>query len=216
MGMPMPSDTETRPMTIFMLEPFSQARLLQGEQDKAVAGGVCAALCDHWLRAWLDHPTGRPADRLSQLAGKWTQIKLHQRSYGVDRHAHGPEVARQVSGARVGVGYDVDRTQIVMNAVGFSGLKGVILRDIGRIASSATWSLRFSGGGGHALAGSCGFQATTGNIGTMVVHLFDPNIGEYVTPLRHASDILDDMFRRIPLYQTVEYVTRKGASDLLE
>ena len=195
-------------MARFDLASFQQARLLRSDEE-----GVCVALCDFWLRTFLDQPSVLPRHRMAYLAGLIDQARSHQAAYGGLRAALGPEDARQEVGRGLGIDYEA-RTTIVQLRVGQTGMLAKLAGDLKPIGSAATWSMRFLAGGGHAIAGINRIESMTSNMHRAVFHVFDPNIGEYSGPTDVLPEILSDLFTRVPDYADTMEVRRMSAMKI--
>ncbi len=190
------------------LDPFSQGRILQAMPltDAVTRNGICVALCDYWLALIKMDPNESPSSRLQQLVQYFPQAMNHQRQYSVVRAQHGRNEGRRMVGGQVGLDYN-EQTTLMRAMVGMRGIREKLAADISRIGAASTWSLRFMGGGGHAIAGFCGLSGQQPYM-KMRLHVFDPNIGEYTGELRELDTILNDLLTRFPLYQTVTDVHR--------
>ncbi len=115
-------------------------------------------------------------------------------------------------GEQVGIDYD-GQTTVTRIHVGRQGMLDKLAADLALPGASATWSMRFQAGGGHALAGTNGLVSITPTMHRMSLHVFDPNVGEYAGTIQDLPSILGDLFQRFPLYLTVTEVhrTRAGA-----
>lgn len=195
---------------MFTVESFSQGQLLSRIPDPSARGGVCVALCDFWLQSIKgDRPANptSPRARLGALAGRLNEAIAHQDLYGRRRAQIGRFPARAEAGRRVGLDYE-EQTTIVRASVGMSGVLAKMSADLKNIGAGATWSLRFSNGEGHALAGFSGLISVTNTIHRRQLYIFDPNIGEYTGTILDFADILKDIFKHDPLYMTVVEVSR--------
>jgi hypothetical protein len=192
---------------MFTLAPFSQDVHLRSVKDPVLRNGVCVALCDHWLtiiKRFRDLP---PVNRMRMLAQRIPEAFRHQQAYALRRAAVGRDAARREAGARLGLDYEA-QTTVMRACVGMVGIRARLAADLGRIGAAATWSMRFAGGGGHAIAGFRGLVPVSGNVHRVSIHVFDPNIGEYAGELGELDAILADLFGRFPLYATVNEVHR--------
>ena len=204
---------------MFKLYDFKQDKLLKGITDPEVQGGVCVALCDHWFQGLREHPKIAPDMRLQVLAGQLNEVIMYQKRYGRQRALDGPVIARQDQAQRLGLQY-TEQTTIMRNPLGqpriagLTGTRGIrdrLMEDLERPFSGAVWSMRFSqagGGGGHALAGYNMLASAAENLHSMELHVFDPNIGEYVGEMGGLDAILADIFGKFPDYDHVEEVRR--------
>lgn len=196
--------------------PFVQAEQLKlHETCDLTERGVCVALCDYWIWLIKNAPDEKPDQRLGRLATNFAAIMGHQRHYGQLRAALGPREARKEVGHSLGTEYDTDKTVMVRlpfntRAQQMQMFRKRMARDIGFPGSAATWSLRFSRGGGHAIAGFCGLTGRQ-PLMQMRLHVFDPNIGEYVGTFPELDGMLDDMLTKFPMYRTVESIRRASA-----
>jgi hypothetical protein len=192
---------------MFQLAGFSQAHLLQNETDPDLRNGVCVALCDHWLNDIKARTDDAPANRLNRVAGNYPSVAQYQKQYGQQRAQQGPEQARKAMGKQLGHDFQ-QHTTIVPMLIGPAGIRQRLAADLGKPGVGATWTLRFMDGTGHAIAGYFGMTSKTGNIHTLSLHVFDPNIGEYFGAERDLENMLNDLLNRFPLYQTVIEVRR--------
>lgn len=187
--------------------PFSQADLLSRTvTDPLTRNGICVALCDYWLAMLKRSPDEAPADRLAQLERYLPLAMQHQRTYSQDRARLGRSPARHQAGASVGLQY-ADQTMLMRLHIGLNGIREVLRRDLSKPGAAATWSLRFSGGGGHALAGFCGLSGHA-PVYQFRLHVFDPNYGELVGTLQEMDAMLQTLFDAFPLYRTTLHVHR--------
>jgi hypothetical protein len=195
----------------FSVASFHQGHYLDAT-DPATRGGVCVALCDLWLESLFQAPAAAPRHRLQALAVDFGRAEQHQRRYGTLRAALGRNDARRHMGARVGIDYEAQTAVMVMAAhVGRNGMLKKISDDLRTPGAAATWSMRFAGGGGHAIAGFSQLERRPYGFDTRI-HVFDPNIGEYVGPYASRAEIIDDLFAKIPLYATTEMFHRTTAA----
>jgi hypothetical protein len=189
------------------LTPFSQGALLRdAATDPITRQGVCVALCDYWLTLIKRNYNASPSDRLRQLQTSLSDIIKHQQRYAHLRAQHGREEARRQVGDRLGLDYN-DQTMIMKAPNGMSGIRQKLAADIHFPGAAATWSLRFANGHGHAIAGFCGISGKQ-PIVKFRLHVFDPNIGEYIGELQELDEILRDLLNKFPKYSTVEGVHR--------
>jgi hypothetical protein len=197
------------------LHAFSQGELLERTtHDPEIRQGVCVALCAYWLSRMKVDSDNTPEQRLQMLESQIWEIIGLQQQYSRDRSEHGPQTAHQILGARQGLVYDTDQTDVFGRFLGLSRADGIanlirrFKKDINRPGKATAWSLRFVGGGGHAIAGFC--NITTIPTGYRYqLHIFDPNYGEYIGTLQEIDDMLDNLFRR-PFYRRyrIEYARR--------
>jgi len=189
------------------LTAFSQGSLLSRTvADPSTRNGVCVALCDHWLSRIKQHPTEPAPRRCLELAQALSKIILYQQSYAIQRRQHGRIEARHQIGQQLGLEY-ADQTTIMRVAVGMKGIRQKLAGDISHAGSAATWTLRFADNTGHAIAGFCGISGQEPII-RLQLHVFDPNIGEYIGQLAELDGILNDLLTKFPKYQTVTEVCR--------
>ena len=192
---------------MFQLEPFSQSHLLLTETDPDLRGGVCVALCDYWLADIKWRPDDPPRLRLGRLASHDAQIAQYQKQYGQRRQQEEPQDARSAMGQRLGHDYE-HHTTILPALIGPNAVRARLAADLRYFGAGATWSMRFAGGGGHAIAGFYGIESLAQNMHRARIHIFDPNIGEYVGELRDVDFVLHDLLNKFPLYQTVSEIRR--------
>lgn len=193
----------------FTLTSFQQGNYLDGS-DPETRGGVCVALCDLWLETLFQAPGAAPRFRLQALAVDFGRAESHQRRYGRLRKALGRDDARRHMGARVGIDYE-EQTLVDMKLHrGRAGMVQKMSEDLRTPGAAATWSMRFSGGGGHAIAGFSLIEPRPYGLDTKL-HIFDPNIGEYIGSPGGCAEIVDDMVRKIPLYATTAIFHRTAA-----
>jgi hypothetical protein len=192
---------------MFQLTPFSQGALLRAAQVQGSARhGVCVAMCDHWIALLRRDNREAPVLRLQKLHAALPRIIDYQNQYGELRAQLGRDAARAQVAAGVGIDYE-QQTTVLKLFVGVEGLRSRLAEDLKRFGAAATWSMRFQGGGGHAIAGFCNIAGQE-PIHHMQMHVFDPNIGEYVGDLGDLDGILTDLFGRFPLYATTTEVHR--------
>lgn len=202
---------------MFRLAPFDQGRLLQNRLNVPIEAqnGVCVALCDLWLflmksEKYRHLSAEQRMEKLASQQGMDYAIN-YQQQYSYNRHFLGRETGRNVSAAQLGHSFDPDGTVVMKSPFTsdpLSNIKQRLKMDLKTIGSYATWSLRFSGGGGHALAGISNLRSN-GPIHTITVNIFDPNIGEYSGDWIEADQILDDILSHFPsLYGQVFEVKR--------
>jgi hypothetical protein len=194
---------------VYTLHSFSQRKqLLQGVTDPVLKKGVCVAACDVWLRLIKTNNEQPAAQRLQDLLSRRAEILAYQQNYGVLRGHVGPEDARSTVGQSGGLDFD-HQTTIMHTHLRMPEVLSILSRDLQPLGGAAAWSMRFWGGGGHAIAG---FH----NVVTLIkdvqaqhqYNVFDPNLGEYVGDLSDLSAILSDLFGRFPLYGTTAEIRR--------
>lgn len=201
------------------LAHFDQGKLLQNRLNVPIEAqnGVCVALCDLWLflmkSAQYQHLS--PEQRMEKLASEqgMNYAINYQQQYSYNRQFLGRESGRNQSAAQLGHRFDPEGTVVMKSPFAhdpdpLGNIKQRLKLDLKTIGSYATWSLRFSGGGGHALAGASNLRSN-GPIHTITVNIFDPNIGEYSGDWVEADQILDDILSHFPnLYGQVFEVKR--------
>ena len=194
------------------LTSFSQAAQLQFQAvDDATRNGICVGLCDFWLSLIKRFPEMPPDQRLQQLCDNFEQPMNHQRNYAYLRRQYGRGPAREQVGRELGLNYDTENTMLLRVCLDMSSIRAKLAADIGCIGSGATWTLRFSDGTGHAIAGFCGVEGQE-PIMRLTSHVFDPNIGEYAGLFPELDDMLFDLLSKFPLYQTIVEVNRTTES----
>jgi hypothetical protein len=197
---------------MFTRYDFMQAQLLKNVTDPEVRNGVCAALCDFWLRT-IKIGNASPDQRLRELAGRFSEVIAHQKQYQRERAKVGPVAARQRVGQPLGLDYE-QQTSIMPACIGLQGVRERLATDLRRLGAATTWSLRFIDGGGHVMAGFSGLTSITTNMHRQQVSIFDPNIGEYVGEITDMDDVFRDIFRLIPAYARINEVRRVTVGDL--
>jgi hypothetical protein len=192
---------------MIQLTPFSQAALLQAASVEGPASyGVCVAMCDRWIALLRKDRKETPELRLRKLQAALPQIVEYQNEYGDLRAVLGREAARTQMAAGVGIDYE-QQTTVLKIFIGMEGIRRRLAEDLKSIGAAATWSMRFQDGGGHAIAGFCNLAGQEPML-RMQMHVFDPNIGEYVGDFGDLDGILADLFNRFPLYNTTIEVHR--------
>ena len=78
---------------MFMRYDFMQGLLLKNVTDPEARNGVCAALCDFWLRA-IKAGNASPDQRLRELTARFSEVIAHQEQYQRERERVGPVAAR--------------------------------------------------------------------------------------------------------------------------
>jgi hypothetical protein len=197
---------------MFTRYDFRQGELLKNVTDPEVRTGVCAALCDFWLRA-IKTGNSPPNQRLRDLALRFPEVIAHQKAYQKERPKVGPVAARQRVGQPLGLDYE-QQTSIMPACIGLGGVRDRLATDLRRLGAATTWSLRFIDGGGHVMAGFSGLTSIIENIHRQQVSIFDPNIGEYVCQITEMDDVFRDIFRLIPSYSRINEVRRVTVGDL--
>jgi len=192
---------------MFSLTPFSQSDLLRTVADPALRRGVCVALCDFWLADVKPRPSRAPADRLQDLERRLLEVLNYQLLYSQRRRQAGRVPARREAGSALGLRYE-DQTTIVRRSLDMGAIRRKLAGDLNAPGDAATWSMKFTGGGGHAIAGLYWLVSVTPNVHHPAIHIFDPNIGEYVGELADLDPILRDLFDKFPLYRQISEVHR--------
>jgi len=194
----------------FTLTSFQQGRFLDAT-DPETRDGVCVALCDLWLKSLFEAPGAAPRQRVQALAVDFSRAEAHQRRYGRLRDALGRDDARRHMGARIGIDY-AEQTFVDMQLhAGRQGMRRKVADDLREPGAAATWTMRFSGGGGHAIAGINRIEPRPYGL-EFRIHIFDPNLGEYAGDYGSCGAIIEDLVRRIPLYATTAIFHRTAAS----
>ncbi len=190
------------------LTDFRQSSLLRlHATDPITRQGVCVALCDYWLSTIKADHHQSAEERLDRLGDVFPQIMSHQIRYANLRAQHGRNNARRTVGRDVGLQYDTDKTIVTRRLVGLQGIRDRITRDLACPGVGATWSMRFATGGGHAIAGFYSARQTYKQI-QLVIHLFDPNIGEYIGHTGELDDMLRHLMTRFSMYAGVTSLHR--------
>jgi hypothetical protein len=189
------------------LTPFDQATLLTGITDPVLRGGICVALSDRWLAFMKESRLRTPQERLAALRAQAGSAMLYQEAYAWLRAAQGREEARTNLGRTVGHEYE-HQTTIMRISVGMTGLRERMMADLDELGAAVTWTMVIPGWGRHAIAGFRGLVSIMNNMHKASLHIFDPNVGEYVGELEQLDGILRDLFRRVPEYQGIMELTR--------
>ncbi len=194
---------------MYTLYPFSQGtQLLQGVTDPVLAMGVCVAACDAWLRLIKANNELPAVQRLQNLAQRRAEILAYQQQYGVLRGQVGPQDARSTMGQSGGLDFN-HQTTIMHTHLRMPEVLGILSRDLQPLGGAAAWTMRFWGGGGHAIAGFHNLISLIKDVKAQhQYHIFDPNLGEYVGEVSDLSAILADLFGRFPLYGTTAEIRR--------
>ena len=189
------------------LTPFDQGTLLAGVSDPAIRNGICVALCDLWLHLIRDSTARSPRERIAAIRARAGQAMQYQRGYGQRRAALGRAEARAQMGR--GLGHDFEEQTVVLSrCVGVEGMHARMARDLEELGAAVTWTIDVPGWGRHALAGFRGLSSITNNMHRASVHVFDPNIGEYVCEPQQLRAVLRDLFRRDPNYARATEIAR--------
>lgn len=189
------------------LTPFSQGHLLKGVSDPVVKGGVCVALCDYWLALMKAHTTRTPRERMTMLRTHAASVIQYQKSYAQRRRTLGRSEARAQMGRQLGHRFE-DQTMVLRAFVGMQGVRARMSDDLDQLGAAATWTMAMPGAGRHAIAGFRGLKSVTSNIHIASLHVFDPNVGEYVGTLQELDGILRHLFQQFPEYALVSEVNR--------
>jgi len=189
------------------LTHFNQSDLLKGVTDPLVRGGICVALCDAWLALIRGHTARTPSERMDQLRITAPSAMSYQRDYLTARDTQGREAARAQVGARLGHRFE-ERTVVTESIVGKAGIRATMARDLSEFGAAACWTMEMPGVGRHAIAGYRGLLSMMSNVHAASLHIFDPNLGEYVGGLGELDLILQDLFGRIPMYGLVSELNR--------
>jgi len=189
------------------LTPFNQGELLVGVVDPAVRNGICVALCDLWLNLIRDSTARTPRERLAAIRAGAAKARQYQAAYGQRREIFGRVEARQQMGGRLGHDFD-EQTVVMARCVGQEGMEARMARDLETFGAAVTWTIVVPGWGRHALAGFRGLESISTNMHRASVHVFDPNIGEYVCESHQIRAVLSDLFQRDPNYARVSEIAR--------
>lgn len=189
------------------LTPFNQGELLVGATDPAVRNGICVALCDMWLHLVRDSTARSPRERIALLRARAEKARQYQAAYAQRREIFGRIEARQQMGRRHGHDFE-EQTVVAARFVGEAGMHARMARDLEELGTAVTWTIVVPGWGRHALAGFRGLESISTNVHRASVHIFDPNIGEYVCEPHQIRAVLRDLFRRDPNYARVTEIAR--------
>ncbi len=199
---------------MFTLAEFSQGQQLSMQPtDEITRRGICVALCDDWLALIKNSYALTPEQRMKQLEVSFRASMAQQRAYSGLRKTHGREEGRRRAGSKRGLAYEFDKTQVFRIVAGgviersLPEFWGTVGRDISRVNSAATWTLRFEDGGGHAIAGYCGGEVIAVGF-QLKLHIFDPNLGEYFGDYDGLNEIFSHMRASIPMYLKVDSIHR--------
>jgi hypothetical protein len=189
------------------LTPFDQGELLVGVTDPAIRNGICVALCDMWLHLVRDSAARSPRERVAAMRAQAPKARQYQAAYAQRREIFGRVEARQQMGRRHGHDFE-ELTTVFASCVGVEGMHACMARDLEGFGASATWSIEVPGWGRHALAGFRGLESLSNNVHRASVHIFDPNIGEYVCEPHQIRAVLRDLFKRDPNYARITQISR--------
>jgi hypothetical protein len=200
--------------------PFSQTEWLDvlakfGDAEAASPesqAGVCFGLCLLWLKMMDESLYRSPRERMRALGRNFKQAVGWQARYTLLARSLGVPLAREAMGRTAGLGFE-EQTVVERRLAGKTGMVMRMQRDLEPPGAGAMWSLSFPIGA-HALAGRNTFSAVTTNIHIRTIHVFDPNLGEYVGQPQEIPDIVEDMFRRIPAYGSVKEMSRRSVAAL--
>lgn len=188
------------------LTPFNQGALLSGLADPQARRGVCVALCDRWLTLMKQANARTPEDRMDSLRKSLQASIGYQKSYAQLRAEKDREAARKHMGKKLGLEFE-GLTRVEKRLAGEAGMVTRLERDVETPGASVAWTLAFPAGR-HAIAAVHNMSAVTTNIHRFTLHVFDPNLGEYVGTVQELPAIVADMFRRIPDYKLVTSIDR--------
>ena len=197
--------------------PFSQSRMLGQIMGQPQHPGICSALCYYWLNNFRRMPEEGAADRMSYLSrpSVFSAAMAHQSEYGRNRSMLGPEAAKVLSGASLGLAVDPDITGVFSTFQSLDEMLNILMRDI-HPGQAAAWSLRFASGGGHVIAGFCNIRRKGPQTYEFQAHVFDPNIGEVVGPHRHGLAMLKQIAQHYMGYNNgIASIARVGVNELL-
>lgn len=201
------------------LAEFNQeCQLLLHETDEITRKGICVALCDDWLALIKNNYALTPEERMERLRSGFAESMAQQREYAHLRRVHGREEARRRLGHQRDLDYEFDKTQVFRVVGGGDILRAVpefwntIKRDIDHVLAAATWTLRWENQSGHAIAGFCGAVPVAVGV-ELVLHIYDPNLGEYTGDFNSLSAIFSDMWAKIPAYENVVSIHRASESS---
>lgn len=198
---------------MWTLVSFNQGAVLGQIPDREVRRGVCAALCDMWMDLMRDAKARQPEDRMDSLRATISMTIRRQKSYREQVRAKGREAGRRFLDKGFGMEFE-ELTRVERRFTGRTGMVLQIQKDLELPGARMGWSLIFHGRGAHALAGCNNFAEISTNVMQRSVHVFDPNIGEYVGQSQDIPGMVDDMFRRIPGYDRVETMERRAVTML--
>ena len=189
------------------LTPFDQGELLVGVNDPRVRNGICVALCDMWLHLMRDSAARTPRERIAAIRARASEARHYQRAYSHQREILGRVGARERMGQRLGHDFE-EQTMVMSRCVGVEGMHDRMARDLAQFGAAVTWTIDVPGWGRHALAGFRGLTSVTTNLHHASIHIFDPNIGEYVCEPQQIRGVLRDLFRRDTNYTRAASISR--------
>lgn len=202
-----------------MSEPFRQSLLLEtwcnDPRHASAARGVCVAICDFWIQRIQSRPDESSSERLSWLsqAGIFERILSYQYEYGLLRTDHGHVLAHEtMDRARFDQRTDLERTVVSRSSFGIAGIADILMRDLSRVGSAATWPIRFADGSGHAIAGFCNITGTQPILHKQF-HVFDPNRGEFICDHDQVWSVLHDLLSASDVRSTISEVHRGAMLD---
>lgn len=159
-------------------------------------GGVCFPLAALWVTRHMRHHNEGPAGRAAYLASDTTllaAIAAHREASRGARLALPPEAPLEDYRLRVLASSGLEWASLPLDEVraGGCGLERQVAALLAILTGSHSYHFLCLQGGtpaqGHAMA-SC--LATTGPRGLPLLHLFDPNWGEFKVSARHAPQFL--------------------------
>ncbi len=189
------------------LTPFNQNAMLSRLQDPDARRGACAALADMWLTLMEDATARSPEERMDSLRSTISFAIRRQAEYRDAFRRRGRDAARRELDERFGFGVE-EQTRIERRFTGRAGMVMRMREDLELPGARASWSLIWPGGA-HAIAGVHNASRVTTNVMRVSLHLFDPNLGEYVGQLHEVPAIVDDMFQRVRPYSRIETMERR-------
>ncbi len=192
------------------LTPFNQGDLLKGVNHPDLRGGICVALCDHWLALMRDSRARTPEERMDLLKQRSGAAMEYQFFYSGWRQDTGREEARARMGQRLGHSFE-GQTRIMRAFVGFDGMVERMERDLAEPGAAVTWTMALPGMGRHAIAGYHSKESITTNIHRFARHLFDPNVGEIVGNPQEMRAMVRELFRLVPDYNCITELDRTTA-----
>lgn len=130
----------------------------------------------------------------------------YQKTYGELRAAKDRDAARKHMGKKLGLEFE-GLTRVEKRLAGEAGMVSRLARDVEAPGASMSWTLAFPAGR-HAIAAVHNVSSISANIHRFTLHVFDPNLGEYVGTLQELPAIVADMFRRLPDYRLVTAIDR--------
>jgi hypothetical protein len=153
---------------------------------------MCVGFCDYWLNLIYAKPDEPAEIRLRTLAAKLSEVRKYHKQYANLRPWLGRNSARETVGAGLQLSYE-EQTMLIERLAGLEGIKARMIRDLSSWGRGATWTIA-TDNMRHALAGFCGIRRLEYHGMEMRMHLFDPNLGEFIGAIGELEKILAQLF----------------------